>query len=91
MDNPNTPLKTVQVLVRRKRTNTYCIKPDELYTPKQAADFLKISEKRMTDLRWLKRPPAYIKIGNGGKARVRYKGSDLLAYLRHYNNAEVKQ
>lgn len=77
---PAEPKKMVQVLVRVKRDKPN-INARELYTPKQVSAILKVSVARLRDLRWKKKPPHYIKLGNAPKAQVRYLGQDLLDYL----------
>ncbi len=74
------PKTAVQVLVRVKR-NKPDIKAQELYTPKQVSAILRLSISRLRDLRWQKKGPQYIKLGNTPKASVRYLGQDLLNYL----------
>lgn len=74
------PKKMVPVLVRIKRYKPN-INAEELYTPKQVSIVLKISVSRLRDLRWQKKGPRYIKMGESSKAPVRYLGQDLLDYL----------
>ena len=77
---PEEAKKVVSVLVRAKR-DIPNINAQELYTPKQVSVMLKISVSRLRDLRWQKKGPQYIKLGNTPTASVRYLGQDLLNYL----------
>jgi excisionase family DNA binding protein len=48
-----------------------------LYTEREAAERLAISVKTLRRWRWLRRGPAFVKIG----AAVRYPGSDIDAFI----------
>lgn len=49
---------------------------DELLTPEEAADFLRMSAKTLAKWRCIRRGPNYVKIGR----RVAYRPSDLASF-----------
>lgn len=54
---------------------------DTLLTTQQAAAYLAISAKTLERFRCEGSGPVYVKAGPGKRARVRYKKSDLDAYI----------
>ena len=60
---------------------------DPLLNIKQAAEFLNVSEAWLARDRWLsglfKTPPQvpYIRMGNNSRPSIRYRTSDLMAFL----------
>ena len=51
---------------------------ETLYTPRQAADHLCISELTLRKWRWEGKGPSFVKIGR----KVAYRDDDLRAYVR---------
>ena len=52
-----------------------------LLSQKQAAEFLGISEKTLTNWRYQSRGPAYVKLGTGKTARISYLKEDIDNFL----------
>lgn len=62
----------------------------DLLTTKEAADYLRLSVPTMERMR-LSEGPAFIKLGNGKRARVVYRREDLDAYVaahRRHNTSD---
>jgi hypothetical protein len=55
---------------------------DEWLTPSEAAKLAKLSVRTLSDRRWKKTGPPYRKLSPGKGGRVRYRRSDVLAWLR---------
>jgi len=52
--------------------------PDEILTPKQAAEFLKVPARTLESWRYRKTGPAFLKYG---RSTARYRLVDLVAFL----------
>lgn len=55
---------------------------DEWLTPSEVAKLAKLSVRTLSDRRWKKTGPPYRKLSPGKGGRVRYKRSDVLAWLQ---------
>ncbi|MFC9631397.1 helix-turn-helix transcriptional regulator [Streptomyces mirabilis] len=55
--------------------------PDELLTPAEIAPIVKLSVTTLKDKRWKGTGPRYIKLSPGRGGRIRYRRSDVLAWL----------
>ncbi|MEV4865635.1 helix-turn-helix domain-containing protein [Streptomyces ossamyceticus] len=55
---------------------------DEWLTPSEAAQLAKLSVRTLSDRRWKKTGPPYRKLSPGKGGRVRYRRSDVLAWLQ---------
>ncbi|MBE4791718.1 helix-turn-helix domain-containing protein [Streptomyces caniscabiei] len=55
---------------------------DEWLTPSEAAKLAKLSVRTLSDRRWKKIGPPYRKLSPGKGGRVRYRRSDVLAWLQ---------
>lgn len=64
------------------------INPDELLTTHEAAAECKLSYNTFVQKRWTGGGPKYLKLGDGKRAPVRYRRSDLMAWLteRQFTN-----
>jgi predicted DNA-binding transcriptional regulator AlpA len=65
---------------------------DKLLSPKEASEYLNITEKTLANARWsgIGTTPKFIKLGSS----VRYKQSELDAYIEshtHKNTGEAKE
>jgi hypothetical protein len=54
---------------------------DEWLTPVEAAKLAKLSVRTLSDKRWKKTGPPYQKLSPGKGGRIRYRRSDVLAWL----------
>ena len=54
----------------------------DIWTPRQTADYLQISEITLARWRSSGSGPAYVKLGRGANAPVRYHIADVKAYVR---------
>ena len=54
----------------------------ELLTPKEAAEMLKVSPDTLEGWRAKRTGPPWTKLGDGKRSPVRYRRSDLEAYLK---------
>lgn len=55
---------------------------DEWLTPSEVAKLAKLSVRTLSDRRWKKTGPPYRKLSPGKGGRVRYRRSDVLAWLQ---------
>lgn len=55
--------------------------PNELLTAREVAAILKVTVYTLENWRGLRSGPKYLKLGEGIRAPVRYKRSDVDAYL----------
>ncbi len=55
---------------------------EELLTPKEAAALLRVSTDTLEGWRAKRTGPAWVKLGDGKRAPVRYRRSDIDAYLK---------
>jgi predicted DNA-binding transcriptional regulator AlpA len=62
---------------------------DEWLTPSEVAKLAKLSVRTLSDRRWKKTGPPYRKLSPGKGGRVRYRRSDVLAWLQGDQNASV--
>jgi predicted DNA-binding transcriptional regulator AlpA len=60
---------------------------DDLLTPKEAAALLRVSTDTLEGWRAKRIGPPWIKLGDGQRARVRYRRSEIAAYLKQRENA----
>ncbi|MFC6090731.1 helix-turn-helix transcriptional regulator [Saccharothrix lopnurensis] len=54
---------------------------DELLTPRETAEVTKLSVSTLKDRRWKGTGPAFIKLSPGRGGRIRYRRSDVVAWL----------
>ena len=62
------------------RQNTICCPKEitvDLITEEEAASVLGLKKSTLQQCRWLKQPPAYVKMGRF----IRYRMADIVAYL----------
>lgn len=57
------------------------INPDKLYTTPEAAEILRWSPRTAERQRVQGDGPPFVKLGNGSRARVVYRGADLIAWI----------
>ncbi|WP_438727920.1 helix-turn-helix transcriptional regulator [Parasphingorhabdus sp. DH2-15] len=57
---------------------------DRYYTPKEAAEFLRVSVATLARWRTQISGPIYVKLGKRKNSPVRYRGSSLLLYTEVY-------
>lgn len=62
---------------------------DEWLTPSEAAQLAKLSVRTLSDRRWKKTGPPYRKLSPGKGGRVRYRRSDVLAWLQGEQKASA--
>ncbi|MEU1117804.1 MULTISPECIES: helix-turn-helix domain-containing protein [unclassified Streptomyces] len=55
--------------------------PDALLTPEQVSTMTQLEEQTLANMRWRKSGPAYLKLGDGRSAPVRYRRATVLAWL----------
>lgn len=55
--------------------------PDALLTPAQVSSWTQLDEQTLANARWRRTGPAYIKLGTGRSAPVRYRRSDVEKWL----------
>lgn len=55
---------------------------DDLLTPGETSLLVRLSESTLKDRRWKGTGPAYIKLSPGRGGRIRYKRSDVVAWLQ---------
>lgn len=60
-----------------------------LMTPREAAAFLRLSTGTLENMRTQGRGPAFIRLGDGKRAAVRYRRVDLEAWLRRVSAENV--
>lgn len=58
------------------------LNPEEWLTPPEAAKLAKLSVRTLSDKRWKKTGPPYRKLSPGKGGRIRYRRSDVLAWLQ---------
>lgn len=65
--------------MRRKPNSVQCPKETtvDLITEEEAAAVLGLKKSTLQQRRWLKQPPAYVKMGRS----IRYRMADIVAYL----------
>ncbi|MEL6103431.1 MAG: helix-turn-helix domain-containing protein [Pseudomonadota bacterium] len=61
--------------------NASAIDPDKLYTTPEAAEILRWSPRTAERQRVQGDGPPFVKLGNGSRARVVYRGADLIAWI----------
>ncbi|MGW0494990.1 helix-turn-helix transcriptional regulator [Streptomyces sp. NPDC003007] len=61
--------------------------PDELLTPVEAARVAKLSVSTLKDKRWKGTGPKFIKLSPGRGGRIRYRRSDVEAWLSGGRNS----
>ncbi|KAB1149248.1 helix-turn-helix domain-containing protein [Streptomyces luteolifulvus] len=54
---------------------------EEWLTPTEAAKLAKLSVRTLSDKRWKKTGPPYRKLSPGKGGRIRYRRSDVLAWI----------
>lgn len=59
---------------------------DELISPKEVAAILRVHYVTLSEWRGKGTGPAFIKLGDGIRAPVRYRSSDLYNYLNRKNH-----
>lgn len=59
---------------------------DELFNPKEVAAILRVHYVTLSKLRGRGDGPAFIKLGSGIRAPVRYRSSDIYNYLNRKNH-----
>lgn len=57
-------------------------KNDRLLTPKQAGELLGLEPKTLQHWRTERRGPPYVKLSEGQRGHIRYRESDILAFMR---------
>lgn len=57
---------------------------DHLLTPKEVADLLRVSPATLEAWRQTQTGPKWVKLGEGKRAPVRYRKSDIDAYLSEH-------
>jgi hypothetical protein len=62
---------------------------DEVFTAKQAADHLKFTPDYLERLRSTGKGPPYLKIGNARTSPVRYRRSDVDAWLDQHERTST--
>jgi predicted DNA-binding transcriptional regulator AlpA len=62
---------------------------DEWLTPSEVAQLAKLSVRTLSDRRWKKTGPPYRKLSPGKGGRVRYRRSDVLAWLQGEQKASA--
>jgi excisionase family DNA binding protein len=65
--------------MKRNRTR----EPEEILTSREAREFLKIGRTKLWELTHQRSIPAY-RVGSGKTSGLRYKRSELLAWLDHH-------
>lgn len=55
--------------------------PDALLTPEQVSTWAQLDTKTLANMRWRRVGPAYIKLGAGRSAPVRYRRSAVTQWL----------
>lgn len=55
--------------------------PDALLTPAQVSEWTQLDEQTLANMRWRKSGPAYVKLGDGRSAPVRYRVGTVRAWL----------
>ncbi|MFJ7159741.1 helix-turn-helix transcriptional regulator [Streptomyces sp. NPDC101118] len=55
--------------------------PAPLLTPAQVSDWTQLEEQTLANMRWRGTGPAYIKLGTGRSAPVRYRRCDVERWL----------
>ena len=58
------------------------LNPDEWLTPAEAVNLAKLSVRTLSDRRWKGTGPPFTKLSPGKGGRIRYRRSDVLAWLR---------
>lgn len=66
---------------RAKATRTSAIDPDKLYTTPEVAKIFRMSGRTFERQRVQGDGPPFVKLGNGSRARVVYRGADLIAWI----------
>ncbi|MDX2943300.1 helix-turn-helix domain-containing protein [Streptomyces caniscabiei] len=65
------------------------LEEDEWLTPSEAAKLAKLTVRTLSDRRWKKTGPPYRKLSPGKGGRVRYRRSDVLAWLQGEQKASA--
>lgn len=55
---------------------------DELLTPQEVADILKVAVSTLEQWRGQRKGPVYKKLGNGSRSPVRYRRGDISEFLK---------
>ncbi len=63
------------------RSAVGALDPDEWLTPREAAKLAKLSVSTLSDKRWKGTGPAFTKLSPGRGGRIRYRRSDVIAWL----------
>ena len=66
-------------MARKNKNNP---SPDDLITPEEAAELLRITPATLQMRRHQNRPPRYYKLGPGKSSHVRYSRKDVIDYLK---------
>ena len=61
---------------------------DRMFTPSEAAEYLGVAEATLNNWRVQRRGPAYVKVGPGLRARVKYRKSALDEAMREIPTAD---
>jgi predicted DNA-binding transcriptional regulator AlpA len=68
-------------MARRTLPGASSATSDPLLTPEQVGEWVQLDEKTLANLRWRGTGPAYIKLGAGRSAPVRYRRSAIDTWL----------
>lgn len=63
-------------------TRTETDPADELLTPQEVADILKVAVSTLEQWRGQRKGPVYKKLGTGSRSPVRYRRGDLTEFLK---------
>ncbi|MEO0852927.1 MAG: helix-turn-helix domain-containing protein [Cyanobacteria bacterium J06648_11] len=62
-------------------SNDAGIDPDRLYTTPEAAQILRLADRTLERMRGQGDGPPYVKLGQGLRSRVVYRGADLITWI----------
>lgn len=74
--------------LERLRLKVMDLDPDELYVERQAAQFLKVSEKTLQYWRFTGNGPKFVRIS---KRCVRYRRRDLIDWIKQHLKASTSE
>lgn len=63
-------------------THTTAESPDDLLTPQEVADILRVAVTTLEQWRGQRKGPVYKKLGTGSRSPVRYRRGDISEFLK---------